>query len=233
MSVMTFRPTADPFGIASTFPEKARRAAPSTLNLQLLDIPIREVLSSWDQLCDAPLDRWADVPRVPIINRSYPGTPAEAFDYVCDVLQVNRTEVFDAVDVQERTYYNWQNKPDTRPRTGSLGRLWPMVDALFHLQEAHPNIAGWYHATPAAQAAFKAGDINRLLQLELEYSNAHSVSLTVARVPAPHFGDPGDLANDTDTVDLIPSKVRAPRIRMGARRRAKVPPGRAAIDEDQ
>ncbi|MEJ7690623.1 MAG: hypothetical protein WKF76_09475 [Nocardioidaceae bacterium] len=44
-----------------------------------------------------------------------------------------------------------------------------MVDALFHLQAAHPNIAGWYHSTPAAQVAFKAGDINRLLQLELEY----------------------------------------------------------------
>ena len=233
MSIMMSSPTADPFGISSTFPEKVRRIAPSTLNLKLLDATIQAVLSSWDQLLDAPFGRRVGVANTPTGGQRYPDTPVEAFDYVCDVLQVNRTDVYDAVGVQERTYYNWQTKPDTRPRATSLGRLWPMVEALFRLQAVHPNIAGWYHTTPAAQAAFKAGDINRLLQLELEYSNAYSVSLTATRIPAPHFGDPGDLVHDADTIDQTPSKAKAPRVRPGARHRAKVPAARTVVDGEQ
>lgn len=234
MSVMMSSPTADPFGISSTFPERVLRVAPSTVNLELLDGTIQAVLSSWEQLRDAPLGWWADVPAVHVIGRPYPETPETAIDYLRDLLQVTRGEVFAAVDVPERTFHNWQKKPNTRPRASSLGRLWLMVDALFHLQAAHPNIAAWYHATPAAQDAFKAGDINRLLQLELEYANAHSVSLTATRIPAPYFGDLGDLLDETETDDpTTPAKANGPRIRTGTRRRAKLPAAVAVVDEEK
>lgn len=233
MSVMMSSPTADPFGISSTFPEKVRRVAPSTLNTDLLDATIQSVLSSWEQWRDAPLGRFAYVPAVHPGTRPYPQRPLDAFEYICDVLQLHVGEVSAAIDVQERTYYNWQSKPDTKPRASSLGLLWPMADALFHLQAAHPNIAGWYHASPAAQSAFQAGDINRLLQLELEYTNAHSVSLTTTRIPAPYFGDPGDVLDETDNAEHAVAKARAPRIRSGARRRAKVPALTTVLDEEQ
>ena len=234
MSVMMSSPTVDPFGIMSTFPEKVRRVAPSTVNLELLDDTINAVLTSWEQLRDAPLGHWADVPAVHVIGRPYPENPEQAIDYLRDVLQVNRGDVFTAVDVPERTFHNWQKKPSTRPRPSSLGRLWPMVDALFHLQAAHPNIAGWYHSTPAAQDAFKAGNINRLLQLELEYVNAHAVSLTASRIPAPYFGDPGDDLNETDAHDVdTPAKARAPRVRTTKRRRAKLPTSPTWLDQER
>jgi len=234
MSIMASSATVDPFGIMSTFPEKVRRVAPSTVNLELLDDTINAVLASWEQLRDAPLGRWADVPAVHVVGRPYPETPEQAIDYLRDVLQVSRSDVFEAVGVPERTFHNWQKKPSTRPRTSSLGRLWPMVDALFRLQAGHPNIAGWYHSTPAAQDAFKAGDINRLLQLELEYVNAHGVSLTAARVPAPYFGDPGDMVDETDARSSgVSSRVAAPRVRTTKRRRAKLPTSRTQLDQER
>lgn len=233
MSVMMYSSTADPFGISSTFPQWVRRVAPSTVNVNLLDDTIQAVLSSWEQLRDAPLGRWSDVPAVNVIGRPYPETPETAIDYLRDVLQVARADVFAAVDVHERTFHNWQKKPNTRPRASSLGRLWSVVDALFHLQAAHPNIAAWYHATPAAQEAFKAGDVNRLLQLELEYANENSVSLTATRIPAPYFGDLGDLRDDPETDDPTrPAKADGPRVRTGTRRRAKLPGTVAVSDEE-
>jgi hypothetical protein len=234
MSVMMSSPTADPFGISSTFPEKVHRVAPSTVNLTLLDGTIQAVLSSWEQMHDAPLGRWANVPAVHVIGRPYPETPEEAVDYVRDVLQITRDAVYPAVGVRERTFHNWQKKPDTRPRARSLGKLWPMIDALFHLQAAHPNIAAWYHSTPAAQDAFNAGDVNRLLQLELEYVNMHAVSLTTSRVPAPYFGDPGDLVEEiVEEATDATAPMKAPKIRTTPRRRVKQPLTVVATKVDQ
>lgn len=233
MSVMMSSPTVDPFGISSTFPEKVRRLAPSTVNTDLLDATIQSVLSSWEQWCDAPLGRFAYVPAVHLDDRPYPQLPHEAFEYIRDVLHLNNGQVSAAIDVQERTYYNWLGKPKTKPRTSSLGRLWPMVDALFHLQVVHPNIAGWFHSTPAAQEAFHAGDLNRFLQLELEYTSAHSDSLTTTSIPAPYFGDPGDLVINDSIDNETVSKSKAPRVRPGARRGAKLPAMTTVIDEER
>ena len=197
MTAMLASATTDPFGIAGTFPVRVRRTASSTVDVGLLGDTIRRVLESWEQFKAAPVNRYAAVPAQHMAERPYPETPLEAVNYLRDLLQVSRDAVLAAVGIAERTFYGWQQNPDARPRAASTGSLWNTLETLHRLDKAHPNLAAWYHANSDAQDAFLAGQMNRLLQVELEWISTNAADLglrnttATAVVPAP-FGDDGD-----------------------------------------
>lgn len=235
MSIILTSPTADPFGIASTFPEKLRRVAKSNINVTLLDETIRSVLASWDEYKVAPMGRFADVPAEHIVGRPYPESPLDAVEYVRDALQVSQDAVLNATGVAERTFFNWKKNPDSRPRPTSVAKLWQMVEALYYLHRAHPNIAAWFHTSPRAQEAFAAGSVNRLLQLELEWVNANSAG--VLERPVPFFGDPGDPTDQDDEgvgVEAAMSAAPRPQLRKVRPRPAKLPaPGADTTEQSR
>jgi hypothetical protein len=178
-----------------------------------------------DPLRDIELFTGADVRGAGAIGSSalpYPMSPVEAVEFVRDILQVSQDSVLSAVGVKARTFFGWRTRTDSRPRSSSLGVLWAMADALYYLQNSHPNLASWYHANPAAQEAFAAGRVNRLVQLEHEWAAANRRPVYAPR--APYFGDPGDPdaaslsdATGTGADEMVPL---APRAR--SRRRARV-----------
>ncbi len=205
--------TADPFGIVGTFPAKFRRVNTSTVNVDLVAQEIREVLTAWEEMTASPahsstsLDRNSGAPGAEPRLR-YPSTPVAAVEYVRDLLGVSQDTVLAAAGVAERTFFGWKKTPNSRPRVASLGRLWLMVEALTQLQGSHPNLAAWIHSNPDAWRAFEAGQVNRLVQLEVEWV----VGNEPAHTPhAPRFGDPGDsLAALKDVVMQEPEEDNIP-----------------------
>lgn len=264
MTVQMHVATSDPFGIMGTFPPKMHRAATSTINIDVISERIRTVLRAWDKfstsapsradaasvsfvLIDdsgvAPVAETVAVEPVPVQAapvRAYPQTAVEAVEYLADLLQVTQDAVLRGTQVNERTYYGWKSRPDAKPRAASLGRLWPTVEALTYLAGAHPNLAAWFHSTPAAQEAFDGGDLNRLLQLEVEWVSAIVATLglrnaTSAAVPAPAFGDIGDRLDDPADHDDMPLSGDAESAAMTSRTnklsRTALPPAQDSVSD--
>lgn len=211
MTTQTHVATSDPFGIVSTFPARFHRAATSTINIDVISERIGLVLRAWDKFAAPVIDPAAQqvteqaaagVVDAPVV-RPYPQSTVEAVEYLVDLLQISHDAVLRGTRVSERTFYGWKKNPTAKPRQASLGRLWPTVEALSYLAGAHPNLAAWFHATPQAQEAFQSSDLDRLLQLEIEWVTANAADLglrnaTAAAVQAPAFGDPGDSLDEPE-----------------------------------
>lgn len=189
---------------------------------------IRNVLRAWDKLSPEAAPTVTQVVNLtfvtdtaapvaapaPVAVAAYPQTAVEGVEYLADLLQISQDAVLRGTQVSERTFYGWKANPDAKPRSASLGRLWPTVETLTYLAGSHQNLASWFHATPEAQEAFEAGHLNRLLQLELEWVSANAASLglrnaTSAAVPAPVFGDLGDVLDDSEDEDGDGGEPRA------------------------
>lgn len=217
MTLLMPEQTVDPFGIVGTFPAKFKRAASSTVNIDLIAGEIHDVLVAWEEMTASPvhspatLHSGSGTPKTEVRLR-YPSTPVEAVEYVRGLLGVSQDAVLAAVGVAQRTFFGWKKTPSSRPRAASLGRLWLMVEALTHLQGSHPNLAAWIHSNPDAYRAFEAGQVNRLVQLEMEWVVRHEPAHTPH---APRFGDLGDglaVSEDVVTQEAEETNIPAPSV---------------------
>jgi hypothetical protein len=192
--------TMDPWRISEQlFAPAFSRTAPSTVNFHIVDHLICDVLDAWGR---SDTDNVADVDVADDVTaddgtmiEEYPQTPVDAVRFLARTLQISQDQVLAGVGVAGRSFFQWADGSVTRPRPASLGRLWPMVEAIAPLRHAHPNLAAWFHSTPAAQEAFAAGRINELLTIEFNWASANSRAVTR---PVGSFGDP---ANGVDSVD--------------------------------
>lgn len=220
--------TMDPWRISEQlFVPAFSRTAPSTVNLHIVDQRICNVLDAWGR---SDIDTVAEVDGADegtaddgTMIEAYPQTPVDAVRFLAQTLQISQDQVLTGVGVAPRSYFQWADGSVTRPRPASLGRLWPMVEAIAPLRHAHPNLAAWFHSTLAAQEAFAAGHINELLTLEFNWASANSRPVTR---PLGTFGDPADdidSADDGETnvgADSRPATAK-PGIRRRPRRRVQ------------
>lgn len=184
MSVMVRSASASQSGFFGAIPMPGffKKASRTSLNIEPITEQIRDVLVETEQL------------RLDELFVSHPGGRASAYpvdevaavEYIRQLLRVTQDEVLAAVDVAERTFFGWKQL-GRRPRKSSTGKLWTAVEVLFYLQEAHPNVAGWFNDAPEAREAFEAGDFAGLAALELEwaartYGTAGSVEVRPAHV---------------------------------------------------
>ena len=208
--------TTDPWGIRDQmFVPAFSRTAPSTMNFHIVDQRIADVLGEWAGVdADEPND-------IAATEADYPQSPVEAVRFLTQVLQISQDQVLSAVNVAERSFFQWAAGTVTRPRAASLGRLWPMVEAIAPLRAAHPSLAAWLHANPSAREAFAAGRINDLLRIEFDWATANT--RRPATRPVGSFGDPADNAYEADTDDVEPDDllVAKPSIRRRPRSRVK------------
>ncbi len=205
--------TTDPWGIRDQmFVPAFSRTAPSTMNFHIVDQRIAGVLGEWVGIdADEPDD-------IAAAEAEYPQSPVEAVRFLTQVLQISQDRVLNAVNVAERSFFQWAAGTVTSPRAASLGRLWPMVEAIAPLRAAHPSLAAWFHSTPSAQEAFAAGHINDLLRIEFDWAAANTRRLVMR--PVGSFGDPAD--NEADTNDVEPDDVRVPKPSIRRRPRSRV-----------
>lgn len=205
--------TTDPWGIRDQmFVPAFSRAAPSTMNFHIVDQRIADVLGEWVGVdADEPDD-------IAAAEADYPQSPVEAVRFLTQALQISQDQVLNAVNVAERSFFQWAAGTVTSPRPASLGRLWPMVEAVAPLRAAHPSLAAWFHSTPSAQEAFAAGRINDLLRIEFDWATANT--RRPATRPVGSFGDPADNA-DADEVEPDDVPVAKPSVRRRPRSRVK------------
>lgn len=165
MKLMTLPATAVDTGFVGRFPDLYTRSARSTINVAAISDQIREVLADWDEidldavLAEAPTGR----------PESYPVDEIGAVEFLRDLLRISQDRVLQAVGIAERTFFGWKQH-GRRPRTSSTGLLWAAVEALYYLQESHPNLAGWFNDNIRAQELFAAGQFDKLVALELDWA---------------------------------------------------------------
>lgn len=61
--------------------------------------------------------------------------PVDILDRISSQTGLSRDEVLKAAGISRRTFYSWQRSGSSRPRKGSLGRLWELVATIEDLQE--------------------------------------------------------------------------------------------------
>ena len=143
-----------------------------------IDPEVVEVLFEWGALDDKPVE-------VRIIEP--PQDPVEAVTYLVRVLQLTQDQILDSVGIAPRTFFGWKTK-GRRPRTESLGKIWPMVQAVSSMDAARVDLAAWFHSSPEAQEHFARGDANGLALLDAERSFRSGRILMPA--PKPHVWEP-------------------------------------------
>jgi hypothetical protein len=199
MRVMVQSATTSPFEFLGTFPPKFRRFTESRVNADFLAAEISMVLREWDAsttIADTlTFSQTGAVDAGLEPGRTYPSDPVEAIQHLSSLLQIPQERVLAAVGVKERTFFGWKSQL-RRPRPASLGRLWEAVEGLHYLAGSHPNLAAWFHSSPDAQRLFDAGDIDGLVQLELDWALR---TYRPTHPAAPDFGDtPGSPARSDD-----------------------------------
>jgi hypothetical protein len=202
MSTMTPTATADIFGIAQDIANRFRRFSQTTLIVGNVSNEVGRVIRGWDESV------YADLQTIPLhepVKRdagpsllTMPNEPADAVDHIAELLGVPHERAVEAAQVATRTYYGWRSGRRARPQ--SLGRLWPMTEAIHYMARANDNLTAWFHSTPAAQRAFDAGDVDTLIQLELDWAMR---SYPRHDPVAPDFGD-GPSLPDGDTAPVEP-----------------------------
>ena len=165
MSVMVQSVSSSQTGFIGTFPEFYKRASRTSLNIGPITDRIRDVLAESDHMDLEVLLEVRPTGRPPL----YPIDEVAAVEFIRDALRVTQDQVLAAVGVAERTYFGWKQH-GRRARMSSTGGLWPAVEVLFYLADAHPNLAGWFQDTAEAQALFTAGDFKGLADLELDWA---------------------------------------------------------------
>jgi hypothetical protein len=88
-----------------------------------------------------------------------------AVDFIVSTLKISRREVLEAVEIPEKTYYNWAGQGNT-PRSTSTAKLWAMTRIVYMLHEGNRNLASWFHSDVNARNAFSVGDPNALVEAE-------------------------------------------------------------------
>lgn len=142
-----------------------RRASKTCLNVEAVTEQIRAVLAESDEMkLDTPRDS-----RV----AEYPADEVEAVKFIRQLLRVSQDDVLAAVGVAPRTFHGWRQRGH-RPRKASTGALWEATESLFFLKNAHPNLAGWFHASEEARARFAAGDFAWLSDVGLDWAARNS-----------------------------------------------------------
>jgi hypothetical protein len=122
----------------------------------------------------------------------FPNEPVDAVDYIAQLLGLPHERVIAAVQIAPRTYYGWKTE-GRRARPQSLGRLWPMTEAIHFMARAHSNLAAWLNGSDEARALFDTGDVDGLVQLELDWA----LRTYPRRTPvAPEYGGDGVPAED-------------------------------------
>lgn len=128
---------------------------PTRMDLATLPAPISRALEAWGA---------ADVVSSPERRLPVPTSAVDAVDYIARSLHVRRDRVFAASGISERTFYGW--KSGHTPREEKVQLLWAWVHVLSQLHTTRHELAGWFHASSDAQAAFDAGDPNAFLTAE-------------------------------------------------------------------
>ncbi len=188
MSVVTWTATADIFGVADRFAKLFRRFSQTSVNVDVVSQDVGRVITGWDDLVlEAPSGAAMD-------DSSFPNEPVDAVDHIARLLRLPHERVIAAVQIAPRTYYGWKTE-GRRARPQSLGRLWPMTEAIHFMARAHPNLAAWFNVNTQAQILFDAGDVDGLVQLELDWA----LRTYPRRTPvAPEFGDTGLPVEDAE-----------------------------------
>ena len=181
MSVMTATATADFYGIADSFANLFRRFSQTSVNVDVVSQDVGRVITDWDDLVlEAPSDAAVE-------DSPFPNEPVEAVNHVARLLGLAHERVIAAVQIAPRTYYGLKTG-GRRARPQSLGRLWPMTEAIHFMARAHSNLAAWFNGNAKAQTLFDAGDVDGLVQLELDWALRSYPRRTSV---APDFGDTG------------------------------------------
>ncbi|MBI1376792.1 MAG: hypothetical protein GC157_04815 [Frankiales bacterium] len=136
-----------------------KRPSPTNLNTDIITREIAEVIAAWD----------AGTLNAVEVAPEFPQDPVEAVAFIKELLGVSQDDVLNAVGVKERTFFGWKQE-GRRPRTDSLGALWPMVQVVGRLNDIHPSLTAWFHTSDTAQIAFRAGDVNGLVMAELDFN---------------------------------------------------------------
>jgi hypothetical protein len=167
-------------GFVQTFPRFFQRASRTSINVKPVTERIREVLVESDGL-----DLEELVAEVHPCGRpeTYPANEVAAVEFIRDLLRITQEEVLSAVGVADRTFFGWKQH-GRRPRRTSTGNLWPAVEVLFYLQDAHPNLGGWFHDDSAARSMFAEGRFSDLANRELDWAMR---TYSVGPRPAPSF----------------------------------------------
>jgi len=181
MSVMTPTATADIFGIADRFTSLFQRFSQTSVNTGVVSWDVSRVITRWDDsVLEMPLDAATE-------EASFPNEPVDAVNHIAWLLGLPHERVIAASQIAPRTYYGWKTG-GRRARPQSLGRLWPLTEAIHFMARAHPNLAAWFDSNVEAQTLFDAGDVDGLIQLELDWA----LRTYPRRTPvAPDFGDSG------------------------------------------
>ncbi|MDT4994218.1 MAG: hypothetical protein QOH97_4110 [Actinoplanes sp.] len=203
MKIPTAVPTSDFFGIAERVVGLFRRSSRTSLNVDAVSQDVGRVIAAWS---DSPATTAATAKP----STAFPEDAAAAVEHIAELLGLSHERVISAVQVAPRTYYGWKTE-GRRPRSQSLGRLWPMTEAIHFMAQAHPNLAAWFHGSPEAQACFDAGDAQALVQLELSWAMR-----TYPRRPSasPDFGDGPDLTDPTPEPPTAPDASTRQRSRL-------------------
>ncbi len=163
MNALTPSATADIFGIAAGFGRLFRSFSQTSVNVDAVPRDVGRIITQWDNaLADMPgATTTQDVP--------FPTDPVNAVEHIARLLALPHERVIAAMRVAPRTYYGWKTE-GRHARPQSLGQLWPMTQAIHYMARAHPNLAAWFNTSREAQALFDAGDVDRLVQLELDWA---------------------------------------------------------------
>lgn len=157
MTVEAVRRTAADWDTTAMLSRRVRRPArdATRMDLATLPAPISRALESWGV---------ADVVSSPERKLAVPANAVDAVDFIVRSLHVGRDRVFAASGISERTFYGW--KSGHTPRENKVQLLWAWVHVLSQLHTSRHELAGWFHASSEAQAAFDAGDPNAFLTAE-------------------------------------------------------------------
>lgn len=152
--LQSFAETLDPFNATETvryvrgaFTEIVSTAAsPSVAGLLIMLTPAVEPLT----LADKPT----------------PSEAVRAFDRLVAELGVSQKDLFQATGISKRTYHSWTGLDAPTPRQRSLGRLWPLVDAVSDLQVVLDRpVQHWLHADPGRRRLLLRGEFGQLVEV--------------------------------------------------------------------
>lgn len=191
MNVLTATPTSDIFGITDGIVGLFRRYSQTSLNVHAVSQDVSRAITAWEDATNA---------RTPPVrlDAPFPTDVVDAVNHVAEILGLPHERVINAAHVAPRTFYGW--KTGHRPRPQSLGRLWPLTEAVHFMARTHPNLAAWFHGNPEAQALFDAGDVRALVQLELDWALRTYPKHTPVN---PDFGDDGGTPEPTQESDAL------------------------------
>jgi hypothetical protein len=83
-----------------------------------------------------------------------------------DRLGISLDDVLDAAGISKSTFYSWGEKPSTRPRVASQGRIWAMAQSIDDLEALLGSSArAWVLSDPSRRELLQAGRFDALLEL--------------------------------------------------------------------